>query len=84
MLDSGPVEPDLEPGRSVNEAAPSFPDTGVSVPAGPAADWDRTTDRVQFDWPAIERVAAQDGPNHGVSKLLIAARAEGAHSRWPF
>jgi len=39
---------------------------------------------VQFDWPAIEQVAAQDGPNQGMAKLLVAARAEGGQSRWPF
>ncbi len=82
--DSDPIQPDLEPGRSAGEAAPSFPEAGMSAPAGPAAHWDRTTDRVQFDWPAIERTAAQDGPNQGMAKLLVAARAEGARSRWPF
>ena len=82
--DSDPVQPDLEPGRSAGEAAPSFPEAGVSAPAGPAAHWDRTTDRVLFDWPAIEGTAAQDGPNQGMAKLLVAARAEGARSRWPF
>ena len=40
-------------------------------------------DTVQFDWPAIERTAAEDGPNQGMAKLLVAARAEGANSRWP-
>jgi hypothetical protein len=49
-----------------------------------AAKWDRATDSVTFDWPAIEQAAAQDGPNQGMAKLLIAARAEGATSRWPF
>ena len=82
--DSDPVQPGLEPGRSDGEAAPSFPETGVSAPASPAARWDRTTDRVQFDWSAIEGTAAQDGPNQGMAKLLVAARAEGAQSRWPF
>ena len=54
------------------------------VPPAPAARWNWATDRVQFDWPAIERVAAQGGPNQGMAKLLVAARAEGAGSRWPF
>ena len=40
-------------------------------------------DTVRFDWPAIERTAAQEGPNQGMAKLLVAARAEGASSRWP-
>ena len=52
-------------------------------PAKPAAQWDRATDTVQFDWPEIERTASQDGPNQVIAKLLIAARAEGANSRWP-
>ena len=51
--------------------------------AKPAARWDRAADTVQFDWPAIERTAAQDGPNQVMAKLLVAARAEGANSRWP-
>jgi len=38
---------------------------------------------VRFDWSAIERTAAQEGPNQGMAKLLVAARAEGANSRWP-
>ena len=48
-----------------------------------AARWDRTADTVQFDWPEIEQTAAQDGPNQVMAKLLVAARAEGANSRWP-
>lgn len=82
--DSDPVQSDSEVGRSADEAAQPSPATDVSVPAKPAAHWDRTTDTMQFDWPAIERAAAQDGPNRGMAKLLVAARAEGAHSRWPF
>jgi hypothetical protein len=31
----------------------------------------------------IEQVAASDGPNQAMAKLLLAARAEGANSRWP-
>ena len=75
--DGDPIQPDLDPGSSADEA-------GASGPAKPAANWDRTTDRVQFDWPAIEQAAAQDGVNQGMAKLLVAARAEGAQSRWPF
>jgi hypothetical protein len=52
-------------------------------PAKPAAQWNRATDTVQFDWPEIERTASQDGPNQVMAKLLVAARAEGATSRWP-
>ena len=53
------------------------------APAVPAARWDEASDRVSFDWPAIERTAAEHGANQAMAKLLIAARAEGAHSRWP-
>ncbi len=69
-------------------AAPSTKATPRSLPqdasrAKPAAQWDRATDTVQFDWPEIERTASQDGPNQVIAKLLVAARAEGANSRWP-
>jgi len=53
------------------------------APTRPAAQWDRATGMVRFDWPEIERMAAQEGPNQGMAKLLVAARAEGANSRWP-
>ena len=49
----------------------------------PAAQWDRATDTVRFDWAEIERTASQDGVNQVMAKLLVAARAEGANSRWP-
>ena len=75
--DSGPVRPDRDPVSPVSEA-------GAPITAAPAAHWDRMTDRVEFDWPAIERVAAQGGPNQGMAKLLVAAREAGAGSRWPF
>jgi len=55
----------------------------ATAPATPAARWDRASDTVSFDWPAIERTAAQQGANQAMARLLIAARAEGAHSRWP-
>ena len=54
-----------------------------NLDAQPAARWDRATNAVRFDWPAIERTAAANGPNQGMDKLLVAARAEGANSRWP-
>ena len=49
-----------------------------------AARWDADTGTATFDWPSIEQVAAADGPNQAMAKLLLAARAEGANSRWPF
>lgn len=64
-------------------------DQAVSIPARvaastkAAAEWDQATDTVTFNWAAIERTAAQAGPNQVMAKLLVAARAEGANSRWP-
>ena len=77
-----------------DDGAPAFSDAGVddvpptasqggSEQAKPAARWDQAADTVQFDWPEIERTAAHDGPNQVMAKLLVAARAEGANSRWP-
>lgn len=48
----------------------------------PAARWDKAADMVQFDWPVVEQTAAVDGPNQPMAKLLLAAGAEGANSRW--
>lgn len=48
-----------------------------------AAQWNRATDTVRFNWPEIEQAASRDGPNQAMAKLLVAARAEGADSRWP-
>lgn len=59
----------------------SRPDDATS--AKPAAQWDRATDTVRFDWAEIERTASQEGVNQVMAKLLVAARAEGANSRWP-
>jgi hypothetical protein len=67
----------------VGDAVPSSLPSNSSAPATPAARWDRVSDTVSFDWTAIERTAAQNGPNQAMAKLLLAARAEGAHSRWP-
>ncbi len=55
----------------------------AAAPEKSAAQWDRATDTVRFDWAEIERTASQDGPNQAMTKLLVAARAEGANSRWP-
>ena len=80
----GGTHPPLARCEHVSDAARSVPETEASVPAAPPACWDRATDRVRFDWPTIGQVAAQDGPNQAMAKLLVAARAEGAQSRWPF
>ena len=81
---SSPFQQDFTPDRSADEAARPSSEASAPVPGTPAAHWDRTTDRVQFDWPAIEMAAAHEGLNQGMAKLLVAARAEGAQSRWPF
>ena len=63
--------------RAAAEAEPA-------APSKPAAQWDAASDTVQFDWPEIEQTASRPGPNQVMAKLLVAARAEGAKSRWPF
>ena len=67
-----------QPEASMNIAAASQPMQQA------AARWDADTGTATFDWPSIEQVAAADGPNQTMAKLLLAARAEGANSRWPF
>jgi len=78
---AGPEEHE-DAAPQAGDAAPSLP-LDTSAPARPVVRWDRASDRVSFDWPAIERTAAQHGPNQAMAKLLIAARAEGAQARWP-
>jgi len=79
MLDmAAPTADTAAPG-----AVPAATRPQAAARTASAARWDRATDAVEFDWPEIERVAAHDGPNQGMAKLLVAARAEGAGSRWP-
>ena len=78
-----PIQMDAELGRLSDSLQHPLPGLDVPSPTKPAAHWDRTTDTVQFDWPAIEQTAVEAGPNQGMAKLLVAARAEGANSRWP-
>lgn len=59
-------------------------DAGTPAVAASAAEWNPATGTISFDWPAIEQTAAAEGPNQVMAKLLLAARAEGANSRWPF
>ena len=73
--------PDPEPVESTGAGDMSLP---VANAPKAAASWDRATGTVQLDWPEIERTAKQDGPNQVMAKLLVAARDEGARSRWPF
>jgi hypothetical protein len=81
----GPEPATLEPtsASAASNAAPSGSSQNAATSAQPAAQWDRATDTVRFDWAEIERTASQDGPNQVMAKLLVAARAEGATSRWP-
>lgn len=74
---------DTDPDKSADDAL--LPSLGLDAVdrAKPAAHWNRETDAVQFYWPEIERTASQEGPNQVMAKLLVAARAEGANSRWP-
>ena len=80
---SGASLGDVGPDRPSDGAAPPLPGLEGADRAKPAAHWDRATDAVRFDWSEIERTASQEGPNQAMAKLLVAARAEGANSRWP-
>jgi len=80
---SGPGAAEHGGGAPALDAEPPSPSLDTPGSAQPAARWDPASDGVTFDWPAIERTAAQDGPNQAMAKLLVAARAEGANSRWP-
>ena len=80
---TGPIPMDTGPAVPGDDAQPPLPDLDALSSVQPAAHWDRAADTVRFDWPAIERTAAQEGPNQGMARLLVAARAEGANSRWP-
>jgi len=71
------------PAPAASDAAPTGSGQNMAISAKPAAHWDRATDTVRFEWAEIEQTAAQDGPNQAMAKLLVAARAEGANSRWP-
>ena len=81
------AEPAAPPSEPMGAAEPTpipAPSKNAAAPSKPAAQWDPAADTVQFDWPEIEHTAARPGPNQVMAKLLVAARAEGANSRWPF
>ncbi|MGI4795338.1 MAG: hypothetical protein ACRYG8_14945 [Janthinobacterium lividum] len=59
-------------------------DAGTPAVASSVAKWNAAMGTISFDWPAIEQTAAAQGPNQVMAKLLLAARAKGANSRWPF
>ena len=76
-----------QPGGAAVADAPTADEAEVAAPSSPepsAAHWDPATGIASFDWPTIEQVAATDGPNQAMARLLLAARTEGANSRWPF
>ncbi len=90
-LDQSPVK-DAKPAKAPRRSKPPAAAPAEQPPASPhepaakaqpAVQWDHATDTVRFDWPAIEQMASRDGPHQGTAKLLIAARAQGANSRWP-
>jgi hypothetical protein len=78
-----PGTPEPTSASAASNAAASSSSQNAATSAQPAAHWDRAADTVRFDWVEIERTASQDGPNQVMAKLLVAARAEGANSRWP-
>jgi hypothetical protein len=78
-----PATPEPTSASAASNAAPSGSSQNAATSAHSAAQWDRATDTVRFDWAEIKRTASQDGPNQVMAKLLVAARAEGATSRWP-
>lgn len=89
---SSPAKDDISvsrnepPGTVVDQPSPSSMEIepAPSAPQSAAVRWDAATGLATFDWPSIEQVATMNGPNQGMAKLLLAARAEGANSRWPF
>ena len=81
--DQGPATLQATPDPAASDAASSGSSQNAAASAQPAAQWDRKTDTVQFDWAEIEHTASQDGANQVMAKLLVAARAEKANSRWP-
>ena len=83
MRGDEPATLDTTPDLAASDAASPGSGQTAAAAAQPAAHWDRATDTVRFEWAAIEQTAAQDGPNQAMAKLLVAARAEGANSRWP-
>ncbi len=81
-----PASEPVDAGEATAEATPAEPTPApedAAAPSKPAAQWNQAADTVQFDWPEIEQTASRPGPNQVMAKLLVAARAEGANSRWP-
>ena len=83
-MDAGEAPADAAAAEMAAAEPTPPPAKDAPVPSKPAARWDPAADTVQFDWPEIEQTASRPGPNQVMAKLLVAARAEGATSRWPF
>ena len=81
--DAAPIPKPMSADNAPAEPTPAPAET-AAAPLKSAAQWDPAADTVQFDWPEIEQTASRPGPNQVMAKLLVAARAEGANSRWPF
>ncbi len=78
-----PATPEATSRLEDSDAASAASSQDAATSSQPAAHWDRVSDTVRFRWGEIESTAAQAGPNQVMAKLLVAARAEGANSRWP-
>ena len=74
----------IDDARETEASLASEVDVGTPAVASSVAKWNAAMGTISFDWPAIEQTAAAEGPNQVMAKLLLAARAEGANSRWPF
>ncbi len=84
-VDAGGAVAEAKPAAPTPARAPApAPAKTAGAPSKSAAQWDPAADTVQFDWAEIEQTASRPGPNQVMAKLLVAARAEGASSRWPF
>lgn len=74
----------IDDARETDASLARAVDAGMPAIASSVAKWNAAMGTISFDWPAIEQTAAAQGPNQVMAKLLLAARAEGANSRWPF
>ena len=83
-VDTGGAVAKTKPAKLTKPAPAPASATTAASPSKSAAQWDPAADTVQFNWAEIEQTASRPGPNQVMAKLLVAARAEGANSRWPF
>ncbi|MGI4802933.1 MAG: hypothetical protein ACRYF2_16075 [Janthinobacterium lividum] len=90
-IDSQPSQPQsalhadpIDEARETDASLAREVDAGTPAIESSVAKWNAAMGTISFDWPAIEQTAAAQGPNQVMAKLLLAARAEGANSRWPF